>query len=152
MENQKKKEKLINNFKKKNLNQSKKKLITSNDHILKKRKPLRFHKKKNDIYVNNKTNFKVYLKICEKYLHDSKEVTLHGLGATINRVCNLALYLKKIHCDTLDLDIKTSSINLVDDLEPNKDDADYKINQRLNSAIHIRVFPIELVKPLRIDN
>jgi hypothetical protein len=44
---------------------------------------------------------------------DTKEVILHGLGAAINRTCNLALYLQKIHCDTLEFDIKTSSVNLI---------------------------------------
>ncbi|KAJ8684009.1 hypothetical protein QAD02_019801 [Eretmocerus hayati] len=138
--------------KKDNLLKSKRKSVQSVDHSVRRRAPFRFPKKKRDIYVNNKTSFQAYLKKCEKLLDSNvNEVIIHGLGGAISKACNLALRIKEIHCNTLDLDIKTSSVSLIDDLEPKNDEADYDVNERVNSAIHIRVFRTALIGPLRFQ-
>lgn len=56
---------------------------------------------------------KALLKKCEKLLDsDEKEITIHGLGRAISRACNLAQNLREIHHDTLELDIKSSTVLL----------------------------------------
>ncbi|KAF7994980.1 hypothetical protein HCN44_004452 [Aphidius gifuensis] len=111
------------------------------DHIIRKRLPLSFPKRNKDIYVTKKTNFQAQLNKCEKLLSNGEsEIIIHGLGAAINNACNLALTLKKNHNGTLDIDVNTSTVKLIDDLEPTTDDADYELNTRNNSSIHIRVF------------
>jgi hypothetical protein len=63
MDNQTKQEKLNQYFiKAKYIKKSKNKLIRK-DHLIRKRAPFQFSKKKNDIYVNNKTNFKVFVQM-----------------------------------------------------------------------------------------
>ncbi|XP_043280569.1 ribonuclease P protein subunit p20 [Venturia canescens] len=110
-------------------------------HVLKKRIPLCFPKRNKDIYITNRTSFKAQLNRCEKLLVSGQpELIIHALGAAINRACNLALQLKNNHCGTLELDINTSTVDLIDDLEPLYDDGDYEINNRQNSSIHIRVY------------
>ncbi|XP_058798999.1 ribonuclease P protein subunit p20 [Phymastichus coffea] len=132
---------------------SKSKRKLSNSHIVKKRTPFQYPKQKNEVYANNKTNFKAQLKQCERILDSgAQEVIIHGLGAAINRACSLALHLKEIHHETLDLDTKISSVTLTDDLEPKTDDASYEIKERKSSAIRIRVFLTAFIGSLRFDN
>nr|XP_050850527.1 ribonuclease P protein subunit p20-like isoform X1 [Vespula vulgaris] len=115
-------------------------LLSSGNYMLRKRQP-RLIREKRDIYVTNKTDFKAQLKKCEKLFNIGiSEIIIHGLGAAIKRACNLALQLKEIHHNSLDLDIKTSTEELIDDFEPLNDDYDYEMKIRRNSAIHIRVF------------
>lgn len=53
------------------------------------------------------------LKRCEKIFDAGfSEVIIHGLGAAIHRACELALYLQKIHHQNLELDVKTSTVDL----------------------------------------
>lgn len=57
---------------------------------------------------------KAQLKKCEKLFNIGiSEIIIHGLGAAIKRACNLALQLKEIHHNSLDLDIKTSTEELI---------------------------------------
>ncbi|KAF3428865.1 hypothetical protein E2986_08745 [Frieseomelitta varia] len=119
-----------------------KKLLFSNYNI-RKRQPFDTRKKRKnkDIYVTNNTNFKAQLRICEKDLSNgASEVIIHGLGAAIERACRLALQLKENHYNTVELDIKTSTVPIIDDLEPVDDNGDYVTINRNNSAVHIRVF------------
>lgn len=101
---------------------------------------------------------------CEKLFDKgASELVIHGLGAAVCRAANLALRLKEIHHETLDLDIRTSTVPLVgtytflsvhmiklksslrdiwsisDRLEALNDDVDDEMSNRQNSAIHIRV-------------
>lgn len=126
-------------------------VLPNNNHVLRKRQPIGLIKRSNkDIYVTNKTNFKAHLNNCERLFNAGiSEIVIHGLGAAINRACNLALQLKEIHHNTLDLDIKTSTTELIDDFEPLNDNHDYEMNIRRNSAIHIRVFRKEAMGILR---
>ncbi|KAL2726838.1 ribonuclease P protein subunit p20-like [Vespula squamosa] len=112
-------------------------ILSNGNHTLRKRQP-RLIKGKRDIYVTNKTDFKAQLKKCEKLFNFGiSEIIIHGLGAAIKRACNLALRFKEIHHNSLDLDIKTSTEELIDDFEPLNDDYDYEMKIRRNSAIHI---------------
>ncbi|KYM82138.1 PREDICTED: ribonuclease P protein subunit p20-like [Atta cephalotes] len=116
------------------------KKLSLNEHALRKRQVFKFVTSDRDIYVNNKTPFKGQLYKCEKLLDKgASELVIHGLGAAVCKAASLALRLKEIHHDTLDLDVKTSTITLVDDLEALNDNVDDEINNRQNSSIHIRV-------------
>ncbi|KAK3728601.1 hypothetical protein QZH41_011681 [Actinostola sp. cb2023] len=110
---------------------------------VKKRTPQRSPKKKNDVYINRKTDFKAQLERCQKIL-DSRhqEVWIHGLGAAINRAINLALQLKHRGMGTIEISANTSSVDLIDDFEPLDDEHESHSKVRTNSAIHIRVFKI----------
>lgn len=109
-------------------------------HALRKRQPFRFARSDRDIFVNNKTPFKGQLYKCEKLFDKgASELVIHGLGAAVCKAASLALRLKELHHNTLDLDVKTSSVALVDKLEALNDDVDDEINRRQNSAIHIHV-------------
>ncbi|XP_043604535.1 ribonuclease P protein subunit p20-like isoform X2 [Bombus pyrosoma] len=128
---------------KRNIPTVKRKKLLPSDYIIKKRQPFDTKKKRknNDIYITNSTNFKAQLKRCEKHLNNgSSEVIIHGLGAAVQRACSLALQLQKNHYDSIELEVKTSTISIIDDFEPVNDTADYEIINRKNSAVHIRVF------------
>ncbi|KAH0951732.1 hypothetical protein HN011_001710 [Eciton burchellii] len=119
-------------------------------YILRKKQSIGLRKSDKEIYVNNKTNFKGQLYKCEKFFDKgASELIIHGLGAAVYKACNLALRLKEIHYGTLEFDIKTSTVTLTDELETLDDDAEDKINNRQNSAIHIRVFRTLPVSKLR---
>ncbi|XP_012257698.1 ribonuclease P protein subunit p20 [Athalia rosae] len=129
---------------------SKNKLRSTSEHVIRKRLPPRLPKSNKDIYVTNKTSFKAQLSKCEKLLDSGEsELVIHGLGAAVNRACNLALQLKENHYGTVDLDINTSTVDIIDDFEPLTDDVDYEVNRRQNSAIHIRVFRTALIGMLK---
>ncbi|XP_071632124.1 ribonuclease P protein subunit p20-like isoform X3 [Temnothorax longispinosus] len=83
-------------------------------HALRKRQPFKFSRSDRDIYVNNKTPFKGQLYKCEKLFDKgASELVIHGLGAAVCKAASLALRLKEIHHETLDLDIKTSTVDLI---------------------------------------
>ncbi|XP_068673138.1 ribonuclease P protein subunit p20-like isoform X1 [Montipora foliosa] len=110
-------------------------------HVRKKRQPQRKLKRRNDIYVNRKTDFAAHLERCQKSLDSSEqEVIIHGLGAAINRAMNLALQLEHKGQGTVEVSATTSSVKLVDDYEPEDDDHEGYSKVRTNSAIHIRVY------------
>ncbi|KAL0122650.1 hypothetical protein PUN28_007402 [Cardiocondyla obscurior] len=118
----------------------KKKLPLDARHALRKQQPFKFNKSDKDVYMNNKTSFKGQLYKCEKLFDKgASELVIHGLGTAVMKAASLALRLKEIHNETLDLDIKTSTVSLTDNLEALTDDVDDEINNRKNSAIHIHV-------------
>ncbi|XP_014671897.1 PREDICTED: ribonuclease P protein subunit p20-like [Priapulus caudatus] len=115
------------------------------EYTLRKRLPRRLPKRKNDVYVTRKTDFKAQLARCQKLLDSGyNEIYVHALGAAINRGLNMALQLKERGLGTIDLAVHTSSVELVDDLEPTDDQHDQKTQTRMNSAIHIKVYRPEL--------
>ncbi|PBC25863.1 Ribonuclease P protein subunit p20 [Apis cerana cerana] len=132
----------VNFLREKSKSIAKRKKLLSSDYIIKKRQPFDTKKKRDkDIFITNKTNFKAQLKKCEKLLNNGNfEVIIHGLGSTIQKACSLALQLKEIHYGGIELDIKTSTISIIDDFEPLDDNIDYETINRNNSAIHIRVY------------
>ncbi|KMQ96832.1 ribonuclease p protein subunit p20 [Lasius niger] len=114
---------------------------SSSKQVPRKRRPLKLKRNGRDIYVNNQTPFKRQLYKCEKLFDKgASELIIHGLGAVVFKAVNLALQLKENHHGILDLDIKTSTVTLVDKLETLNDDAENEIDIRQNSGIHIRVF------------
>ncbi|XP_070579167.1 ribonuclease P protein subunit p20-like [Ptychodera flava] len=119
--------------------------IDQNEYILRKRLPRRLPKRKNDVYVNRRTNFGAQLERCQKLLDAGfEELFIHGLGAAINRAINLALQLKTRGMGSIEVSVSTSSVELIDDLEPNNDDSEADVQIRTNSAVHIRVYKVPL--------
>ncbi|XP_015190520.1 PREDICTED: ribonuclease P protein subunit p20 [Polistes dominula] len=141
--------KSINENKSKNIN-AMKTVFTNDNFVVRKRQPTGLNKQsKLHVCVTKKTCFKAQLQRCKKLFNTgSSEIVIHGLGAAVERACNLALQLKEIHYNILELDIKTSTVELMDDIKPHNDDDDGEMKLRRNSAIHIRVFrkePIGLI-------
>ncbi|XP_028812405.1 ribonuclease P protein subunit p20 isoform X2 [Denticeps clupeoides] len=115
------------------------------EYTLRKRLPRKLPKRRNDVYVNMKTDFKAQLSRCQKLLDSStgpREICIHGLGLAINRAINIALQLQASSQGALQLAANTSTVELVDDLEPeDPDEAGEPLTRtRNNSAIHIKVF------------
>lgn len=117
------------------------------EYTLRKRLPRKLPKRRNDVYVNMKTDFKAQLARCQKLLDGGgtgghREICIHGLGLAINRAINIALQLQASSQGALQLAANTSTVELVDDLEPeDPDEAGEPLTRtRNNSAIHIKVF------------
>lgn len=111
------------------------------DHVLRKRLPPRLPRRSNDIYVTNKSNYQGQLSRCEKLLSDGEsEIVIHGLGAAVPRAVNLALQLKTKHLGTVEVAVNTSTVDIIDDLEPVDDQGEYETHTRQNSSVHIRVY------------
>ncbi|KAK1889941.1 Ribonuclease P protein subunit p20 [Dissostichus eleginoides] len=81
---------------------------------------------------------------CQKLLEGGghREICVHGLGLAINRAINIALQLQASSQGVLQLAANTSTVELVDDLEPEDPDeaGEHLTRTRNNSAIHIKVF------------
>ena len=119
-------------------------LIDREEYHLKKRLPAKLPRRKNDVYVSRKTNFHAQLGRCQRLLDNGNEVFIHGLGTAVNRAINLALQLKEQGLGTVEVATHTSSVELVDDLEPEIDDLEPETRTRQNSALHIRVYRREV--------
>lgn len=115
--------------------------IDSTEYTLRKRLPRKLPKRKCDVYVNRKTDFKAQTERCQKMLDAGiPELHIHGLGAAINRAMNLALQLQEKSMGSIQLAVNTSTVELVDDYEPMNDDAEPESRERNNSAVHIKLF------------
>ncbi|KAI5945467.1 Ribonuclease P protein subunit p20 [Manis javanica] len=119
------------------------------EYTLRKRLPHRLPRRPNDIYVNMKTDFKAQLARCQKLLDGGArgqnactEIYIHGLGLAINRAINIALQLQAGSFGSLQVAANTSTVELVDELEPETDAQEPLTRIRNNSAIHIRVFRV----------
>ncbi|KAI5128119.1 Ribonuclease P Protein Subunit P20 [Manis pentadactyla] len=119
------------------------------EYTLRKRLPHRLPRRPNDIYVNMKTDFKAQLARCQKLLDGGArgqnactEIYIHGLGLAINRAINIALQLQAGSFGSLQVAANTSTVELVDELEPETDAREPLTRIRNNSAIHIRVFRV----------
>ncbi|KAJ0006367.1 hypothetical protein NQD34_013640, partial [Periophthalmus magnuspinnatus] len=114
------------------------------EYTLRKRLPRKLPKRRNDVYVNMKTDFRAQLARCQKLLEGGghREICVHGLGLAINRAINIALQLQASSQGALQLATNTSTVELVDDLEPEDPDetGEPMTRTRNNSAIHIKVF------------
>ncbi|KAL0970224.1 hypothetical protein UPYG_G00238980 [Umbra pygmaea] len=114
------------------------------EYTLRKRLPRKLPKRRNDVYVNMKTDFRAQLARCQKLLEGGghREICVHGLGLAINRAINIALQLQASSQGALQLAANTSTVELVDDLEPEDPDEarEPMTRTRNNSAIHIKVF------------
>ena len=54
---------------------------------------------------------------CQELLDSGEIVYIHGLGAAVSRALNVALAVKKNNCGSVDLDVRTATVNLVDDID-----------------------------------
>ncbi|XP_061103217.1 ribonuclease P protein subunit p20 isoform X2 [Conger conger] len=109
---------------------------------LRKRLPRKLPKRRHDVYVNMKTDFRAQLARCQKLLDGGaqREICVHGLGLAINRAINIALQLQSGSQGALLLAANTSTVELVDDLEPEEAGTEPLTHTRNNSAIHIKVY------------
>lgn len=81
---------------------------------------------------------------CDKLMSENEsEIVLYCMGAAIQRGILLALQVCEKHV-AFQVDAKTFTTELLDDLEPATDDADYEIQRRNNSALRIRLFRADL--------
>jgi len=119
------------------------------EYTLRKRLPRKLPKRRNDVYVNMKTDFRAQLARCQKLLEGGgtgghREICVHGLGLAINRAINIVLQLQAGSQGALQLAANTSTVELVDDLEPDDPDeaggGEPMTRTRNNSAIHIKVY------------
>ncbi|XP_065898424.1 ribonuclease P protein subunit p20-like [Dysidea avara] len=109
-------------------------------HVMRKHPPSKLSKRKNDIYINRRTEFPVQLVRCTKLLEEGyNEITIHGLGAAINRAINLALKLQDTSPYELKSEVTTSTVEVMDEFEPLEDDQHYQSQSRNTSAIHIKL-------------
>ncbi|KDR22132.1 ribonuclease P protein subunit p20 [Zootermopsis nevadensis] len=114
---------------------------SDSEHVIRKRLPPRLPRRNNDIYITNKSNYQSQLVRCEKLLNDGEsDIVIHGLGAAIPQAVNLALQLKTKHLGTVEVAVNTSTVDIVDDLEPIHDEGEYGTQTRQNSSVHIRVY------------
>nr|XP_037290275.1 LOW QUALITY PROTEIN: ribonuclease P protein subunit p20-like [Rhipicephalus microplus] len=98
-------------------------------------------RRENDLYVNMSTNFKGQLERCRKLIDSGKtEVFVHAMGAAVGRAINLALQVEANYQGLLEMDVRTSTVGVVDDLEPLADDLEPTTQTRQTSAVHIRLF------------
>ena len=115
--------------------------IGQEEYILRKRLQKTLPKRKNDIYVNKKTDFKAQLARSQRLLDNGvNELYIHGLGAALNRAINLALQLKALGNGSVEVSANTSTVELIDDREPMDDENEPDQCTRNNSAIHIKVY------------
>ncbi|XP_049873188.1 ribonuclease P protein subunit p20-like isoform X1 [Pectinophora gossypiella] len=117
------------------------KRFPNKNYAVKKRLPIRPIDGDNVIFITKKTTFKAQLdKCCDLLTKGEKEIILHGLGAAIQRCCNLALHLQVLFAGTCQIEVNTGTVDVVDDLEPLTDDLDFGAQVRHSSSIHIRIF------------
>lgn len=83
------------------------------EYKLRKRLPTRLPSKPNDVYVNNKTDFKAQLARCFKCLETETCVNIHGLGAAAPKAINLALQLQLKSSTPLEISADTSTVKLI---------------------------------------
>ncbi|KFM66911.1 Ribonuclease P protein subunit p20, partial [Stegodyphus mimosarum] len=114
------------------------KLNFSNEERFEKRLPATFPRRKNDVYINQKSNFIAQFNKCKSMLaNEEKEIVIHGLGAAVNTAVNLALQLKSSFSESnLTLEASTSTVDLVDDMIS---EDGHRFQYRKNSAIHIKI-------------
>jgi len=108
---------------------------------LRKRLPPQMPRSADHVYINMRTDFKFQMARAKKVIFDgANEVHIHGLGAAINRAINIALQVQSHYNDALDIDVRTSTIQVVDDFEPLQNDLEPRSQARYVSTIHIRLF------------
>lgn len=109
------------------------------NYAVKKRLPVRPVDGQNVIFITKKTSFKVNLhlqfpcaycrfqhfivylsifqaqldKCCDLLTKGEKEIILHGLGAAIQRCCNLALQLETLFAGTCQIEVNTGTVDVI---------------------------------------
>jgi len=118
--------------------------IPNEEFVLRKRLPRSLPREPNDVYITRKTPFKVQLDRCQELLDSGETVFVHGLGAAVSRAINVALAVKKNNCGSVDLDVRTATVNLVDDIDYADEDRIPSVQTRPNSVVHIKLFRPEI--------
>lgn len=124
--------------------------LCNEEFVLRKRLPRSLPREHNDVYVTRKTPFKVQLDRCQDLLDTGETVYVHGLGAAVSRAINVALAVKKNNCGSVDLDVRTATVNLVDDIDYVDEDRIPSVQTRPNSVVHIKLFRPDI--PVLIPN
>jgi len=114
--------------------------ICPEEALIRKRLPRSFPRDHNDVYVTRKTPFKAQLDRCQALLDAGYEAFVHGLGVAVTRAINVALAVKKNNCGSVEVDVRTATVNLVDDIDYADEDRLPGTRTRPNSAVHIRLF------------
>lgn len=116
------------------------KRFPNKNYAVKKRLPVRPFDGENVIFITKKTSFKVEIncvcnfrmliidfnrfhtlstfqaqldKCCDLLTKGEKEIILHGLGAAIQRCCNLALQLETLFVGTCQIEVNTGTVDVV---------------------------------------
>ena len=95
------------------VNQKEKVIFDREEYLLRKRLPPRYPSRSNDVYVNNKTDFKAQLVRCFKCLENENCVQIHGLGAAVSIAINLALQVQLKSVVPVNIAVNTSTVNLI---------------------------------------
>ncbi|KAJ2959302.1 hypothetical protein NQZ79_g5231 [Umbelopsis isabellina] len=92
-----------------------------------------------DIYVSNKSAFSAQLARAKKLLlvQECRSITIHGLGASIEKALHLSLKIQSELQFQVDLRCTTDTIELIDDIIPDDTEQDLQTQTRNNSAVHI---------------
>ncbi|XP_076318727.1 ribonuclease P protein subunit p20 isoform X2 [Tachypleus tridentatus] len=117
------------------------------DQTIVKRPSRKYPKQRRDVYVNSKSSFKAQLEKCKKLLDSGEtDICIHGMGGAVNCAVHLALVLQSKYLNTIKLSVNTSTVKLFDDFLPEEDDIEPETSIRNNSAVHILVHQIDLLK------
>jgi len=115
-------------------------LLPKEEFVIRKRLPRSLPRERNDVYVTRKTPIKVQLNRCQELLDSGETVYVHGLGAAVSRALNVALAIKQNNCGSVDFDVRTATVNLVDDIDYADEDRLPSLQTRPNSVVHIKLF------------
>ncbi|OZJ02399.1 hypothetical protein BZG36_04861 [Bifiguratus adelaidae] len=134
-------------------------VIKETNGLLHKRTAQHAATKPNDIYVSRSSSFAGQLARGKKlFLEEGyKEITIHGLGASIERALSLSLAIQAVLHDQVTLLCHTKTVNLYDDIVPDDmvkysilmtlhgsddvfdEDEDYRTQKRQNSGVEISI-------------
>ena len=106
------------------------------EYAIRKRLPQNLPRRIIDIYISNKTDFKVQLERCRQFIEKGEsEFYIHSLGSAISRALSLALQIQKDNTKIVNLETVTSTLELTEDFESTAN----LESHRYNSAVHIKI-------------
>jgi hypothetical protein len=89
-------------------------------------------------WVSRRSNQAHLIGRCSTML-EKGDIVLNGLGAAILTAIDLSLELNRRWNNQLVLDVKTTTVELTDELRPDGDGLDTKIDTRFNSGVSISI-------------
>ena len=105
------------------------------EYAIRKRLPQNLPRRNIDIYISNKTDFKVQLERCRQFIEKGEsEFYIHSLGSAISTALSLALQIQKDNTKIVNLETITSTLELTEDFESTANHESH----RYNSAVHIK--------------
>ncbi|PHZ07259.1 uncharacterized protein RHIMIDRAFT_242832 [Rhizopus microsporus ATCC 52813] len=119
-------------------NYKKRSLIEGSIH---KRKPQRPASVPADIYIASNSKSSAIVNRVKRLMlkENHNTVTIHGLGAMVTRAISIALRAQETLNNQIELKPTTETIALTDDIIPNDMEKDQSTQQRMNSAIRIKL-------------